>query len=337
LDRDVIAAARAGDEAAFRQLVEPHVRELRVHCYRILGSLHDAEDALQETLLAAWRGLDGFEERASLRTWLYRIATNRCLNALRATSRRAPQAWGMPEIDPPEPTSLGEVVWIEPFPDALLDPQRGPAERYEAREAISLAYITALQQLPARQRAVLILCEVLEFKAAEVASMLESTVESVTSALKRARATLEKPGASRRLVAPEPPGPEEQRLVERFATAYEAGDVEALVALLSDDVSLRMPPMPFEYQGAGLVGRFLQPIVAWQGAGVRLVPTGANGQPALAVYVPDPQAGVLHATGLLVLGLALGRVAELTRFDASVLAAFGLPRTLSVSGTGDAV
>ncbi len=324
----MIVAARAGNEEAFRQLVEPHLRELRLHCYRILGSLHDAEDALQETLLAAWRGLDRFEERASLRTWLYRIATNRCLNALRAARRRPPQGWGMPEIEPPEPTALAEIVWIEPFPDALIDTGAGPVERVETTEAISLAYITALQLLPPRQRAVLILREVLDFKASEVATMLETTEESVTSALKRARATIEKHGATRSSPATKPLDAAERDLVERFTLAYQSGDVDAVVALLSDDVALRMPPMPFEYHGAELVGRFLQPILAWQGAGAKLVRTAANGQPALGVYVPDRHAQVFHATGLLVLGVIDGRIAELTRFEAAVLGSFGLPRTL---------
>lgn len=328
MNEDLIAEARAGSEDAFRRLVESHSRELRVHCYRILGSTHDAEDALQETLLAAWRGLDQFEERASLRTWLYRVATNRCLNALRAASRRAPAGWGLPEIDQPEATSLGEVVWIEPFPDVLIDRKAGPDERFEAAEAISLAYITALQLLPPRQRAVLILRDVLDFKAAEVAEMLDVTEESATSALKRARATLDRHKKARPFNHGKPLDLAEQEAVKQFTAAYEAGDVEALVAMMTDDIWLRMPPMPFEYHGRELVGRFLTPIAAWQGSGTRLIPTRANGQPAFAVYVPDPNAEILHASGLLVLGLAGNRVAELTRFDTAVLDSFGLPRRI---------
>ncbi|GAB3872802.1 hypothetical protein GCM10029964_011850 [Kibdelosporangium lantanae] len=166
----------------FRTLTEPYRAELQVHCYRMLGSLHDAEDAVQETLLAAWQGFDGFEGRSSVRTWLYRIATNRCLNMRRSASRRPAQAWDVPNVDPPEPTRLGEVVWLEPYP--------GPEPRYEQAEAISLAFVTALQVLPPRQVAVLLLRDVLGFRAQEVAEMLDTTVDSVNSALKRARAAL---------------------------------------------------------------------------------------------------------------------------------------------------
>src|SRR5919206_4042250 len=193
---DLITRARAGDGDAFRALTEPHRRELLVHCYRMLGSFQDAEDALQDTLLAAWRGLGGFEERSSIRTWLYRIATNRCLNALRSASRRPAKEWDIPEVEPPEPSRLGEVVWLQPFPDALLegasDVPLGPEARYEQTEAISLALVTALQLLPPRQLAVLILRDVLGFHASEVAGMLEVTVESVNSTLKRARASLQR-------------------------------------------------------------------------------------------------------------------------------------------------
>ena len=191
---DLITRARTGDSDAFRELTEPHRRELQAHCYRMLGSLQDAEDALQETLLAAWQGLGEFEGRASIRTWLYRIATNRCLNALRSVDRRPAKEWDTPEVEPPEPSRLGEVVWLEPYPDALLEGlikiPLGPEARYQQTEAISLAFVTALQVLPARQRAVLILREVLGYHANEVADMLDSTVESVNSALKRARAGL---------------------------------------------------------------------------------------------------------------------------------------------------
>ena len=192
---DLIERARAGDGEAFRELTEPHRRELQVHCYRMLGSLQDAEDALQDTMLAAWQGLDGFEGRASLRTWLYRIATNRCLNARRSASRRQAKEWDIPSVQPPEPTRLGEVTWLEPFPDALLagalDGPLGPEARYEQTESISLAFVTALQVLPPRQVAVLILRDVLGFPASEVADMLDSSVDSVNSALKRARASMQ--------------------------------------------------------------------------------------------------------------------------------------------------
>ena len=196
---DLIDRARAGDGEAFQELIEPYRRELQVHCYRMLGSLQDAEDALQETLMAAWQGLGGFEERASIRTWLYRIATNRCLNARRSASRRPAKEWDIAEYQPPEPTRFGEIVWLEPFPDALLegvmDVPLGPEARYEQAETISLAFVTALQVLPPRQLAVLVLRDVLGFHASEVAEMLDSTIDSVNSLLKRARA-----GLQRRLV-----------------------------------------------------------------------------------------------------------------------------------------
>jgi RNA polymerase sigma-70 factor (TIGR02960 family) len=195
---DLIARAWAGDGDAFRELTEPYRRELHTHCYRMLGSFQDAEDALQDTLMTAWQSLGMFEGRASIRTWLYRIATTRCLNALRSASRRPAKAWDIPGVEAPEPTRLGEVMWLEPYPDALLEGAinvpLGPEARYEQTEAISLAFVTALQVLPARQRAVLILREVLGYHASEVADMLDWTVESVNSALKRARAGLDRRG-----------------------------------------------------------------------------------------------------------------------------------------------
>jgi len=331
---DLIARARAGDGQAFGELVEPYRRELQVHCYRILGSAADAEDALQEMLLAAWRGLGAFEGRSSIRTWLYRVATSRCLNALRSASRRPPMDWPLPEVDPPEPTRLGEVVWLEPYPDILLeglaDSAPGPEARYEATEAISLAFVTALQLLPPRQRAVLILRDVMGFHASETASILGTTQESVTSALKRARAALQRqlrPSAQRE--PPPPPGSAaEQDLITQLTRAFETGDVERLVTLLTDDVVLTMPPVPLEHQGRELAARFHASVTFRQGRTYRLVPTRANGQPAFGVYVRDPRAKIAHATGLLVLTLAGGRICAMTRFDNSVLPRFGLPRTL---------
>jgi len=334
LATDLLGRARSGDGEAFAQLVAPYRRELQVHCYRILGSAQDAEDALQETLLAAWQGLDGFAERASVRTWLYRVATSRCLNALRSARRRAPMAWPLPGIELPEPTRLGEVPWLEPYPDVLLeglaDTAPGPAARYEAREAISLAFVTALQMLPPRQRAVLILRDVLGFRASEVAGMLDTTGESVTSALKRARATLARqlPSAGVRELAPPPGSPREQELVARLTRAYEAGDVDGLVALLTSDVVLAMPPVLLEHQGRELAARFHAAVTFREGRTYRLVATRANGQPAFAGYVRDPLARIAHANGLLVLTLAGSRICAMTRFDNSVLPRFGLPRTL---------
>jgi RNA polymerase sigma-70 factor (ECF subfamily) len=333
---DLIDRARTGDEQAFRDLVDPYHHELQLHCYRILGSMHDAEDALQETLLAAWQGLGTFEGRSSIRTWLYRIATSRSLNLLRAErSRRrtAPQTEiPMSQTDLPEPTHLGEVLWLEPYPDALLeglaDSAPGPAARYETREAISLAFIAALQLLPPRQRAVLILRDVLGFHAKEVAQILEVTDSSVTSALKRARATLHRRAAP--AGQPDPPPPPstsaaEQELVERFTHAFEANDVKRLVALLTEEARFSMPPLPFEWQGRDRASQFLKVML---GPGRRLVATRANGQPAFGLYLPDPHARVLHGVGLLVLTLAGARIAAITRFDTSVLSSFALPRTL---------
>jgi RNA polymerase sigma-70 factor (TIGR02960 family) len=329
---DLISRARAGDGEAFRALTEPHRRELQVHCYRMLGSLQDAEDALQDTLLAAWRGLAGFEGRASIRTWLYRIATTRCLNALRAASRRPAKEWDMPRVEPPEPTRLGEVVWLEPYPDALLegmiDVPIGPEARYAQTEAISLAFVTALQVLPPRQLAVLILRDVLGFHANEVADMLDSTVESVNSALKRARASLQRrlPATDEREPPPAPDSPSELALMANVVRAYESGDVGALVGLLTDDVFLSMPPIPLEYEGRDIVARLLVSIFR-SGRRVDLVPTRANGQPAFGAYL-RASAGIRHGSGLFVLTLAGDRICTFTRFDNSVLPWFGLPRSL---------
>jgi len=333
---DLLTKARAGDGEAFRELTEPHVRELHVHCYRMLGSVQDAEDALQETLLAAWRGLDSFEERASLRTWLYRIATNRCLNVRRSAGRRPAQAWNVPGVQPPEPTGFGEVVWLEPYPDHLLegaeDVPLGPEARYERTESVSLAFVTALQTLPPRQVAVLVLRDVLGYPAKDTAEMLETTVESVTSALKRARAGLQRRRSARNEAPPAAGSAAEGAVLERFVRAYEAADLDALVELLTDDVFISMPPMPFEYEGRDAVGQFCGSIF---GAGRRfdLVPTRANGQPAYGVYLRD-ETGGSHQIGLFVLALAGDRISAMTRFESSVLPRFGLPRSLLVRVRG---
>jgi len=300
------------DGDAFRELTEPYRAELRVHCYRMLGSLHDAEDALQDTMLAAWQGFDGFEGRASVRTWLYRIATNRCLNARRSAARRRAKEWDVPGVEPPEPTRLGEVVWLEPFPDALLP---GPEASYERGESVSLAFVTALQRLPPRQVAVLLLRDVLGFHADEVAGMLGTSVDAVKSALKRARAAVRIPGQAQDKPADE--------IVERFVRAWESADVGALVALLTDDVFMSMPPIPFEYEGVDLVARFCAGIFA-AGRRFRLLPTRANGQPAFGAYLLGPN-DVGRAVGLYVLGLRDGRIAALSRFESGVFESFELP------------
>jgi RNA polymerase sigma-70 factor (TIGR02960 family) len=330
---DLMSQARAGDGEAFRALTEPYRRELLVHCYRMLGSFQDAEDVLQDTLLAAWKGLGGFEGRASLRTWLYRIATNRCLDARRSASRRQAKEWDVPNVEPPEPTRLGDVVWLEPFPDALLegalDVPLGPEARYEQTEYISLAFVSALQALPPRQLAVLILRDVLGFHASEVADMLDSTVDSVNSALKRGRASLRRQQSSAAGDREPPPAsgsPSEDAVVARFVSAWESADVDALIALLTDDAFIAMPPMPFEYQGRDVVARFCASLF---GAGRRfdLVPTRANGQPAFGAYLRAPT-GIRHGTGLYVLTLTGDRICAMTRFESSVLPSFGLPRSL---------
>jgi RNA polymerase sigma-70 factor (TIGR02960 family) len=323
---DLFSRARAGDSDAFRQLTEPYRRELQVHCYRMLGSLQDAEDALQDTLLSAWQGLDGFEGRASVRTWLYRIATNRCLNARRSASRRLAKEWDMPAVEPPEPTGFGEIPWLEPYPDSLLADANdaGPEARYAQTEAISLAFVTALQLLPPRQLAVVILRDVLGFRAGEVAEMLGVTVESVNSALKRARAGLQRSRGPQ--PSPAPDSPTEQALAANFARAYESGDIDALTALLTTDIFVSMPPIPLEYRGIGVVTRLFAGIFG-SGRRVDLVPTRANGQPAFGVYL-RAGSGIRHGSGLFVLTFSGDRISAFTRFDSGVLPWFGLPRSL---------
>jgi RNA polymerase sigma-70 factor (ECF subfamily) len=329
---ELIERAQAGDGEAFRALTEPHRRELQVHCYRMLGSLQDAEDALQDTLLSAWQGIGGFEGRASMRTWLYRIATNRCLDALRSARRRPAKEWDIPGVDPPEPTGLGEVVWLEPYPDALLEGAAGvplgPEARYEQTESVSLAFVTALQLLPPRQLAVLVLRDVLGFHANEVADMLDSTVESVTSALKRARASLQRRLSRTEALDPAPAAnsSSERALVSEFVRAYESADLDAVVALLTDEVFVSMPPMPLEYEGRDIVSSFLAGVLQ-PGRRFDLVETRANGQPAFGTYLRAPN-GIRHGTGLFVLTLTTDRICAMTRFENRVYPWFGLPRTL---------
>lgn len=332
-DATLVTRARSGDAGAFEELVAPYRRELHVHCYRILGSVADAEDALQESLTAAWRGLDGFEARASVRTWLYRVTTNRCLNLLRASRRRVPAHAPAMDVEPPEPSALGEVAWLEPYPDELLaglpDSTAGPEARYEQREAVSLAFVTALQLLPPRQRVALILSDVLDFSAREVAQLLDTTEHAVYGALKRARATL----ARRRPAASEPPplpgSAAEQQVLSRLLRAWESGDTGALVALMTDDVWLRMPPNPLEYQGREQVARWFATVVFREGRHFRLVPTRANGQPAFGVYLRSPVTGRPHVFDLVVITLAGDRVSAITRFEQGVTGRFGLPGTLT--------
>ncbi|HEX5144516.1 MAG TPA: RNA polymerase subunit sigma-70 [Mycobacterium sp.] len=332
---DLLAQARAGDAAAFDSLVAPYRRELLVHCYRILGSIQDAEDAMQETLLSAWQGLGGFEGRSSMRTWLYRVATNRSLDALRAANRQPAITTTVGDVTPPRPTRVSEVAWLQPFPDMLLDDVAdgvpGPEAVATTREAISLAFITALQLLPPRQRAVLILRDVLDYRAREVAYILGITEESVTSALKRARATLrDNPDrAGDADPAPSPGSEDERRVVDQFVAAFSAHDVPAIVALLTADAWIKMPPMPFEYQGREAAAEFFTAIAPPHGRNLRIVRTRTNGQPAFAAYAEDRAAGVWRAVGIIVLMLRGQLISEATRFDPAVLPSLGLPRILS--------
>ncbi len=328
--------ARGGDDRAFGELTDPYLGELRLHCYRILGSVQDAEDALQETLLAAWRGLSQYEQRASLRTWLYRIATNRCLNALRASERRPRPVPAGPDFLTVEPTRRGEPVWLEPYPDALLeglpDTGAGPEAQYEAKEAVALAFVTAVQHLPPRQRAVLVLRDVLGFRAGEVADMIQSSEASVNSALQRARATMTQrmPGPGRER-APLPRSVRERDIVTRFATAFADDDIDAVVALLTEDAWFTMPPVTLEFQGHEAIGGFLRAIRSWRGPRrYRLVPVRANGQPAFGCYLQEASASGFRAHGVIVLTLEGDRISALIRFtDNGNLARFGLPLVLA--------
>jgi RNA polymerase sigma-70 factor (ECF subfamily) len=327
-----LARARAGDEDAFRELTDPYRREIQLHVYRIVGSAQDAEDVLQETLLAAWRGLEQFEERASVRSWLYRIATNRSLDALRASRRRPEDLQRMTEV--PEPTRRAEPIWLQPYPDVLLegvpDDDPGPDARYEAKEAIALAFIAGLQHLPPQQRAVLVLRDVLGFRATEAAEMLETSAASVNSLLRRARAAFEtRLPATGRERAPLPNSKRERDIVGRLADAFEAGDIDGVVALLTEDAWLTMPPEPYEYQGQAAIGAFLDDRAVRRGAPLRLVPTRANDQPAFGCYFPSPQTEIARPYGLLVLTLEGDQISAMTWFaDSSVFPHFGLPRIL---------
>jgi RNA polymerase sigma-70 factor (ECF subfamily) len=326
----VLARARAGDEDAFREVTDPYRRELQVHIYRIVGSVHDAEDLLQDTLLAAWRGLEGFEGRASVRAWLYRIATNRALDALRATRRRPEELHQMTEM--PEPTRYGEAIWLEPYPDALLDgiadQAPGPEARYETREAIELGFMVGLQHLPPQQRAVLVLRDVLGYHAEEVAEMLQTTSQSVNSLLRRARAAFESrlPAAGRER-APLPDSKRERDTVGRFAEAIQTGDMDGVVALLTDDAWLTMPPEPYEYQGRATIGAFLHERKMRRGAPL-LVPTRANNQPAFGAYFRASQTEVARLYGVLVLTLQGQQISAITWFGGNSFPHFGLPRIL---------
>jgi RNA polymerase sigma-70 factor (ECF subfamily) len=311
-------------ETEFARLIEPHRRELHVHCYRMLGSFEDAEDLVQETFLRAWRSRSTFQGGPYLRAWLYRIATNACLDSLRRSARRAPAGAG----------SYAELPWLQPYPDLLLD-EIAPSEEQPdavvvARETIELAYLAVIQLLPPRQRAVLILRDVLSWSASETAQALQMSVAAANSALQRARATLAEQPADRRLEgAVATTSAEEQALLEGFIESHERGDSAGALALVREDIRVTMPPLPYFYEGREM----LRPLMerAWGGEGMgewHLVPTSANRLPTAASYLRAPGDTVARAFKLDVLRIRDGLIAEITTFDARLFAAFGLPPTL---------
>ncbi|MGH3061289.1 MAG: sigma-70 family RNA polymerase sigma factor [Gaiellaceae bacterium] len=328
----VVAAAQAGDEAAFASLVERYRRELHVHCYRMVGSFEDAEDLVQETLLRAWRKRASFEGRSTFRAWLYRIATNACLDALAHDLRRPPPVPGSP-LPPP-----ADLPWLQPYPDLLLDgvaPGEGePDAAAVSKETIELAFLAAIQHLPPRQRAVLILRDVLGWSAKETASLLEGTVASVNSALQRARATLKERLPRRRLewAADSDPSEEERALLQRYVDAHDRADIAGLAELLREDALLTMPPQPLWYRGRDVIATFLAEFVEPGSPDYighfRLVPVRANRQPAAANYLRRPGDSVHRAITLDVLRVEQGKIVEIVAFPADLFPAFGLPPTL---------
>jgi RNA polymerase sigma-70 factor (ECF subfamily) len=349
-DQQLLAAARTGDERAYADLVEPHRGELHAHCYRMLGSVQDAEDALQDAMLRAWRGLPRFQGRSSLRSWLYKITTNACLDVIgRRPKRVLPIEYGPPagpHDDIAKP--LVESVWVEPYPDELLelgDRLLGPEARYEQRESVELAFVAALQHLPSTQRAVLILRDVLGFSAAETADVLDTTVQSANSALQRARKAADErlPDESQQATLWTLGDKRLQELVETYMTAWEAGDVETIVGMLTDDVTLAMPPMPTWFEGRAGVRDFLtrfafadqaqrRQLVSFAGEQrrVRLMPTRANGQPAFAAYYWNDEQDAYLPRALQVLTLRQGRIVDITGFvEPGMLAPFNLAERLT--------
>jgi RNA polymerase sigma-70 factor (TIGR02960 family) len=328
---DEVAIARSGDDAAFGALVERYRHELQVHCYRMLGSLTDAEDHVQETLLRAWRSRATFAGRSTIRAWLYRIATNTCLDTLRSHSERI-----IPVGDAGGPPP-SEIPWLQPYPDALLDraAPRGdePDALVVARETIELAYLAAIQLLPPNQRAVLILRDVLGWSAAETAALLDTSIASVTSALQRARMTLKdnRPVEPAAWTPPTEPSAEERALLQRYMDAHARADASALVAMMREDIRFTMPPQPALYVGRAEVGGFLTEALRTVGE-FRLVPTTANRMPAAANYLRAPGDTQFRALSLDVLRFVDGQLAEITTFEPSLFTYFGLPEVWSPPG-----
>lgn len=327
---ELLRSARAGDQQAFEKLVEPYRRELLVHCYRILGSFEDAEDISQEILLRVWKRLDSFEGRSSLRTWLYKIATNACLDALDSRRVRGLSRELYPQGDPTQvlPTPSKEVIWVEPFPDEYIDgqPSMYPEARYEVRESITLAFVAALQKLPGRQRAALLLCDVLGWSGNEAAEILDTTTAAVNSALQRARETMKQ---SERKSTSTSLNEQLSTLLGRYISAWEAADSAALVAVLREDVALTMPPLPVWFGGRADVQTFLEDRLfkMFDPFRVRLVPLHLNGSPAFAVYQMD-QEGVYRATAIHVLTIEEGEITEINdflTFNGQLFVKFGLP------------
>lgn len=313
-----LKAAVAGDEEAFREVVAPYVRELHLHCYRMLGSVTDAEDALQEVLLAAWRGLDGFAGRSSIRTWLYRIATNRCLNTIRDGRRRRP-AEPIPPFNPPRPSRRGEVTWLQPYPDSWLDElgdRDRPEARYQQREAVELAFVAALQRLPPMQTAYVILCDVLGYSTAEAADILDTSATATKGTLQRARSSLDRlRTASGSDATGSAASPADLALARRFAEAFAADDIEGVLALLTDDAWLAMPPAPHEYHGHAAIASFLRASALWRGPHtLRLFDMRTNNQHGFRVSLSAKNGAVPYPAGLIVLTIRGDRISAITRF-----------------------
>jgi RNA polymerase sigma-70 factor (ECF subfamily) len=333
----VLAAVRAGDEAAFTALAERYRRRLHVHCYRMVGSFDEAEDLVQETLLRAWRGRAGFEGRSLLRTWLYRIATNACLNALARTPRRVmPPDLGPATSDPPDEANVAsEIPWLQPYPDHLLEPaapaEAEPDAAVVSRETIELTYLAAIQHLPPRQRAILLLRDALDWSANETAALLDTSVASVNSALQRARSTMRTRLPPRRLdwAPASDPSQEERAVLQRYMDAHDRADPAALAALLREDARLTMPPYRSWYEGRAVIVSLIALGFAPEFGHLRAVPTRANRQAAVAWYLRRPGDSEHRALALDVLRIEAGEIAEITAFaNPDLFAAFGLPPVL---------